>query len=69
MALDKRSGEVTVRLVPYRGALLGGAGVYIEGSDTSGNTVINFDRTTIDLLATQAGKGQGLRILSWRTLP
>ncbi len=53
----------------FNGAILGGGGVYIEGNGSSGNTVINFDAATIDLLATQGGKGQGLRILSWRTLP
>ncbi len=53
----------------FNGAILGGGGIFIEGNDTAGNTVINFDPTTIDLLATQGGKGQGLRILSWRTLP
>ncbi len=53
----------------FNGAILGGAGIFIEGDKSSGNTVIKFDPTTIDLLATQGGKGQGLRILSWRTLP
>ncbi len=53
----------------FNGAVMGGGGVYIEGNAVAGNTVINFDPTTIDLLATQGGKGQGLRILSWRTLP
>ena len=47
----------------------GGGGVIIEGNATAGNTVINFDAATIDLLATQGGKGKGLRVLSWRTLP
>ncbi len=53
----------------FNGAILGGGGVYIEGNGSSGNTVINFDPATVDLLPTQGSKGKGLRVLSWRTLP
>jgi len=50
----------------YNGSILGGTGVYIEGHGSTGNTVINFDRNTINKLATQNAKGQGLQVIGWR---
>ncbi|MFQ5844011.1 MAG: hypothetical protein ACE5JG_03395, partial [Planctomycetota bacterium] len=52
----------------FNGAILGGAGILVQGHAGAGSTVVNFDAATINLLATQAGKGRGLRILSWRTV-
>lgn len=52
----------------FNGSVMGGAGVYIEGNDSNGNTVVHFDPSTIDMLATAGGKGMGLRIISWRTI-
>ncbi|MEE8105909.1 MAG: hypothetical protein V3T86_10280, partial [Planctomycetota bacterium] len=62
--IENKDGELQY----FNGSIMGGAGVYIEGNDTSGNTVINFDPSTIDMLATTGGKGMGLRIMSWRTV-
>jgi len=51
----------------FNGSILGGAGVFVEGhSDSDAWTVINFDRNTINKLATQNAKGQGLQIIGWR---
>ncbi len=52
----------------FSGSIMGGAGVYVEGNKTQGNTIIKFDPNTIDMLATAGGKGMGLRIISWRTI-
>jgi type II secretory pathway pseudopilin PulG len=49
----------------YSGAIMGGSGVYVEGH-ADGTTIINFDRSTINRLATQAGKGKGLQLIGWR---
>ena len=50
----------------YNGAILGGAGVFVEGNKDNGYTVINFDRNTINKLATQGAKGKGLQLIGWR---
>jgi len=50
----------------YNGAILGGGGVFVEGNGSSGSTVINFDRNTINKLATQSAKGKGLQLIGWR---
>jgi len=60
--LENKSGGLQY----YNGSILGGTGVYIEGNASAGSTVINFDGNTIDKLATQGGKGLGLRIIGWR---
>jgi hypothetical protein len=54
------------RLQFFNGGVFGGGGVYFEGNGTSGVTVVSFDPNTIDQLATQDAKGQGLRLLNWR---
>ena len=50
----------------YSGSIMGGAGVYVEGNGANGNTVIQFDRNTINKLATQNSKGMGLQVIGWR---
>jgi len=62
--LENKAGQVQY----FNGSILGGAGVLVEGHDSTGYTVIAFDENTIDKLATAAGVGKGLRILSWRTV-
>jgi hypothetical protein len=62
--LENKAGQVQY----FNGSILGGAGVLVEGHDSTGYTIIAFDPNTIDRLATAAGAGKGLRILSWRTV-
>jgi len=51
----------------FNGAILGGAGVLLQGNDSAGSIVVKFDRSTINRLATQNAKGQGLQVIGWRT--
>lgn len=60
--IENKNGELQY----FQGAVLGGAGIYIEGHDTQGNTIISFDRDTINKLATHGGRGRGLVVISWR---
>jgi hypothetical protein len=50
----------------FNGAIMGGAGVLIEGDSDKGATVVKFDRSTINNLATKNSKGMGLQLVAWR---
>ncbi len=50
----------------YCGAVLGGSGIYIGGHESTGTTIISFDRATINKLATQSAKGKGVQLIGWK---
>ena len=50
----------------YCGAVLCGSGVYIGGHESTGTTIISFDRATINKLATQSAKGKGVQLIGWK---
>lgn len=60
--LENKYGELQY----FTGSIIGGAGIYIEGNSTAGNTVVQFNKSTIDRMAVKDDKGMGLRIISWR---
>lgn len=62
--LENKDGKMQY----FSGAMIGGGGIFIEGNSSAGNTVIDFDASTINMLSTANGKGKGLKILSWRTI-
>ena len=50
----------------FNGSILGGGGVLLQGDSDSGDIVVKFDPSTINRLATDDAKGQGLRVIGWR---
>jgi len=50
----------------FNGSILGGGGVLLQGDSDSGDTIVKFDASTINRLATDDAKGQGLRVIAWR---
>ena len=48
----------------FNGAILGGGGVLLQGDSGSGDIIVKFDASTINRLATDDAKGQGLRVIA-----